>query len=214
MLVGSVWVVDDVADAGGVIAESLRQRGWETRYFASLPELLVALQSGVPTIVLLDYHMDRVTGLDGLRAAVQAAAGTPVVLYTGDDIDCDPSLTGEAVIAGAEDVFWRADIASQGGARRLHSRLIAVRERRRRVPNQTALQAQILVLLRVLVHEFTTRLPAPRTPSFAERLLLRLPMSPDVAAKVARGLWSVVGAVLVAIATLITTLLALWRASA
>lgn len=185
---GLVLLVDDEITAAGALAEALQAHQWQVVALTGLDEAARWLSSHTPDVIMLDYRLPGVSGLFGLRRVLQAAAGAPVLLYTGGEID--PGLTSEAVAAGAAGVdcrsYWycSANEASPRvlGALRLHTRLVEIRERARRDllgSDARALLAQLVELSRLLVASAAVQDAAlAQVHADLAVILARLPESP------------------------------------
>ena len=78
----TILLVEDKAELREMLATALRRMEYEVTPAASLAEALTALRRRRFSAVLTDLKLPQGTGMDVLRAALQADAATPVVLMT------------------------------------------------------------------------------------------------------------------------------------
>ena len=90
-----ILIVDDHADTRHVMARLLRHNGHAAETAADGAAALEAMKSARPDLVLLDYNMPGMTGLDVLQEirATPELADLPVIMFT--------AMTGEDVMEGA-----------------------------------------------------------------------------------------------------------------
>ena len=80
-----VAVVDDDASVRRALGRFLRASSFETEIYGSGPELLEAFYSFCPHCIVLDLHMEGMTGFDIQRHLSRLASNLPVVIITGHD---------------------------------------------------------------------------------------------------------------------------------
>jgi len=99
-----VLIADDHQVIRDLVASLLeKRRAFETRHSGTLDETTGAIDENGPfDIVLLDFAMPGMNGLQGVAAVVAANAPKPVVLFTGTD--------SQSVISGAMDLGVRGII--------------------------------------------------------------------------------------------------------
>jgi DNA-binding NtrC family response regulator len=78
----TILLVEDKAELREMLATALTRMGYEVTPAAGLPETLAALRRQRFSAVLTDLKLPKGTGMDVLRAALDADASTPVVLMT------------------------------------------------------------------------------------------------------------------------------------
>ena len=102
-----ILIVDDQLDGGLALARLLKRRGHEAIAVSSGPAALSLLRTTRPEMIVLDYHMPEMTGLDVMRA-VRADARSrdiPVIFYSADS---DPDAIAAAIELGAKDYLIKA----------------------------------------------------------------------------------------------------------
>lgn len=95
-----ILVVDDNADTLQMISRKLISRGWQASSASDVSQALAILDGGSIDMVLTDYKMPKVTGLELIRHLRNHYPKIPVIMITGY-----PSIEGavEAVKVGAEE---------------------------------------------------------------------------------------------------------------
>jgi FixJ family two-component response regulator len=92
-----VAVVDDEAPVGSALRRLLRLAGYDVEAFDSGASLLATIDARQPACILLDVHMQGLTGFD-VYARLNAAGWTiPAVFITASD---DPDLDKAVRAAG------------------------------------------------------------------------------------------------------------------
>lgn len=153
---GSILYIDDDATVAGALGFALQRERWQVQHVDSIAAGLDHLSAETPDLVLLDYQIPGVEGLQGLRDILAAAPDIPVVIITGH---ADSSIAAEAIRAGADDVIARSEWFDRNGenpaTHRILSRLTQARARAQRTRGAQDLRpllTQQLVLLRQLVN--------------------------------------------------------------
>lgn len=80
---GRVLVVDDDADAAGMLAERLRMTGLDARFETDPVHAIETTLAGDVEVVVTDLKMDRMDGLTLCARVTAARPDVPVVLVTG-----------------------------------------------------------------------------------------------------------------------------------
>lgn len=93
-----VHVVDDDAAMRDSLRFLLKISGFQTRTYASGPELLAAAAEGIAGCVVTDMHMPEMTGLELMQRLREAGVGLPVIMISGQG---DMALALEAMRLGA-----------------------------------------------------------------------------------------------------------------
>ena len=90
-----------------MLARLLKRCGHEAIAVSSGAAALSLLQFTRPSVLILDYHMPEMSGLDVMRALRSDARSRdiPVIFYTADS---DPSAMSEAIRLGAKDYLIKA----------------------------------------------------------------------------------------------------------
>ena len=98
-----VLLVEDTEDLRAVYAQVLRLAGCEVEAAPCGFEALERLDAFTPELVLTDYAMPRMDGVELIRRlrAIPALAGVPMVIVTANGAD---DLARDARAAGAADV--------------------------------------------------------------------------------------------------------------
>lgn len=77
-----VWIVDDDQAIRWVLEKALGRAGIATRTFSQAPDVLEALQEGMPAALVSDIRMPGGSGLDLLRQIKERHPGLPVIVMT------------------------------------------------------------------------------------------------------------------------------------
>lgn len=93
-------VADDSRVMRQIVIRTLRQAGydWEVREASDGAEALEAVRADEPDVVLSDWNMPNMTGIDLLRALRSAGFGTPFGFVTSEG---SPEMRATAEAAGA-----------------------------------------------------------------------------------------------------------------
>ena len=99
---GRILIVDDVEDNRIVLDRQLRRAGFETTQCADGVKALAEIARDCPDLVLLDWMMPNLSGLDTLKAIRDHhdSNALPVIMCTARD---EESSIGSAIEAGAND---------------------------------------------------------------------------------------------------------------
>jgi len=95
-----ILIVDDNDDTLQMISRKLKSRGWQVSTAQDVNHALPILENAGVELVLTDYKMPKITGLDLIRHLKSHYSHIPVIMITGY-----PSIEGavEAVKVGAEE---------------------------------------------------------------------------------------------------------------
>jgi CheY-like chemotaxis protein len=87
----NVLVVDDVEAVGMIVSRISTQGGWQAYYKDNADNLLETIREKKIDVVLCDYFMPGIQGLDVLRLIREQYKKLPVVFFTGnvDGIDME-----------------------------------------------------------------------------------------------------------------------------
>jgi two-component system phosphate regulon response regulator PhoB len=101
-----ILIVDDVEDNRIFLQRQLKRAGFETAAAADGVEALAAISAGPPNLVLLDWMMPNLSGLDTLRAMREHYDFNqlPIIMCTARD---EESSIVEAIEAGANDYIQK-----------------------------------------------------------------------------------------------------------
>lgn len=95
-----VHIVDDDANTRATLTRLVGELGFEAVAYASGPEFLANLPETDLACLLLDYHMEELSGLDTLKELRRRNVQLPVVMMNGQG---DVRLAVEAMKLGASD---------------------------------------------------------------------------------------------------------------
>ena len=108
----SIWVVDDDPSVGPALRRMVRALDTDCLLLTSGADLLARIEATrtestptdgtLPTFILLDIHMPRVSGLDALRTLRARGIDLPVVMMTGVERD---GIRASCLAAGAAAVL-------------------------------------------------------------------------------------------------------------
>jgi len=153
-----VLLIDDDEDQAVITRDLLEEAeglefelDWLPTYEQGLEQLL----AGDHDVCFLDYRLGARTGLDLLRAAMQADCAVPVVMLTGQG---DHEVDMAAMEAGAADFLAKAEISPSQLARSLRyarARRVAAEDRVRKEKLQGVLE-----MAGAACHEFSQPLQA------------------------------------------------------
>ena len=95
-----ILIVEDNPDTLNMLSRKINAKGWQTYLAADVPQALNLLENIAIDLVLTDYKMPKITGLDLIKHLHSHYRNIPVIMITGY-----PSIEGavEAVKVGAEE---------------------------------------------------------------------------------------------------------------
>lgn len=118
----NILCVDDDAQIRQALQAVFDYQGWKTRMAANVPQGLEAFLAEPSDIVLMDYHLPGVNGIEGVRRLRQISSSVPIIVFTVEE---DQRVADEFLQAGASDFALKPikvpDIISRI---RLHIRLM------------------------------------------------------------------------------------------
>ncbi|HLU02022.1 MAG TPA: nitrogen regulation protein NR(I) [Advenella sp.] len=88
----TIWIVDDDQAIRWVLDKALQRAGMAPTCFERARDVLAALQTGRPDVLVTDIRMPDVSGIDLLKAIKQRAADLPVIVMTAYT-DLDSTVT-------------------------------------------------------------------------------------------------------------------------
>ncbi len=78
-----VFLIDDEVEFGSALAERLRLRDYDARAFFQAKDALDIIQSDPPHVVLLDFRMPGMDGIEVLKIIKQMNPSIEVIMLTG-----------------------------------------------------------------------------------------------------------------------------------
>jgi RNA polymerase sigma factor (sigma-70 family) len=93
-----VFVVDDDASVRNALKSLIRSVGLEVELFGSAQEFLQAKKPNVPSCLILDVRLPRISGLDFQRKLAEFKVSIPIIFITGHG---DIPMSVRAMKAGA-----------------------------------------------------------------------------------------------------------------
>ena len=102
-----VLVVDDDEPTGDALRRLLGRMGYTAKWASSGAEALDAVQTGLPDLIVLDWMMPGMNGLEVLRRlrANPATQALPVIIYTAAS---SPAVAQLAADYGAQDCVLKS----------------------------------------------------------------------------------------------------------
>lgn len=102
--------------------------GWTSLMAADVDQGIQMFRQYHPDIVLIDYHLPRINGIEGVRMLRQLSQTVPIIVFT---IDEDQAVADRFLEAGASDFALKPIKAPDMISRiRLHIRLMEVEKQR------------------------------------------------------------------------------------
>lgn len=96
----SVLCIDDEQSIRYALAAVIESQGWKSLVAKNINEALQLITTENPTIILVDYHMPDINGLEGVKLIRTIDSKTPIIVFT---IDSDQKLAESFMEAGATD---------------------------------------------------------------------------------------------------------------
>ena len=102
-----VLVVDDDEPTGDALRRLLGRMGYKAQWASSGPEALDAVRTGLPDLIVLDWMMPGMNGLEVLRVlrSDPATQAVPVIVYTAAS---SPAVAQQASDQGAQDCVLKS----------------------------------------------------------------------------------------------------------
>jgi CheY-like chemotaxis protein len=106
----TVLIVDDQGETGHLLARVLNYMGHQGIHVFSGPDALDYVHRNIPDVVVLDYMMPGMNGLQVLRELRRdpRTYKLPVIMFSANN---DPELVESAIDAGASDFWVKATVA-------------------------------------------------------------------------------------------------------
>jgi response regulator of citrate/malate metabolism len=119
--------IDDDEHIRFALQAVIESQGWEALTAGDIYKGLAIIESEHPNLILIDYHMPRVNGLEGVRMIREKDDDVPIIVFT---IDESQELADQFLMAGASDFAMKPirtpDIISRI---KLHIRLMNIKAR-------------------------------------------------------------------------------------
>ena len=77
-----IWIVDDDESIRWVLEKALARENLATQSFSSARDAMLALQTGMPQVLVSDIRMPGASGLELLQAIKAKHPGIPVIIIT------------------------------------------------------------------------------------------------------------------------------------
>ena len=118
----TILVIDDDEQICFALGELFKFQGWRARSAHDVDSGLAAFRGERPDLVLIDYHLPRINGVEGVRRLRRLSPGVPILVFT---IDESQEVADAFLEAGATDFALKPikapDIVSRV---KLHLRLL------------------------------------------------------------------------------------------
>lgn len=122
----TILCIDDDEEIRFALGALFRLQGWKTLDAGRVEEGVAAFEAHRPSLVLIDYHMPRANGVDGVRMLRRLDAAVPIIVFT---IEESQEVADAFLEAGASDFALKPIKAPDIISRiKLHLRLLERRE--------------------------------------------------------------------------------------
>jgi CheY-like chemotaxis protein len=110
-MMNEILIVDDDRDYLGLVGNLLRQEGMNVCCVSSGEEGLARLKEGVFSLMITDYNMPGLNGIELARKAVEIVPQMPIIMSTGDMSPEISRLAEEVgIVAVLDKPFYPHDI--------------------------------------------------------------------------------------------------------
>jgi DNA-binding NtrC family response regulator len=99
-----VLLVDDEVEFGFALVERLRLKHYDVKAVSQVEDALAAVRSDPPDVVLLDFMMPGMDGLEILKFIKQTDPSIEVIMLTGN---ADTRIMEEVMKSGASDYIMK-----------------------------------------------------------------------------------------------------------
>lgn len=117
-----ILIIDDDEQICFALRELFRFQGWKAESACDVEKGLAAFRANRPDLVLIDYHLPRINGIEGVRRLRRLSPDVPILVFT---IDESQEVADTFLEAGATDFALKPikapDIISRV---KLHLRLL------------------------------------------------------------------------------------------
>lgn len=96
----TILSIDDDPQICFALGELFRFRGWRAVTAGDVKSGLEAFRRYTPDVVLIDYHMPGMSGIEGVKLLRRESASVPIIVFT---IDESQSVADSFLAAGASD---------------------------------------------------------------------------------------------------------------
>lgn len=96
----SVLCIDDEEKIRFALEAVIKSQGWQPIEAKNIREAEEIIKKKMPTLILIDYHMPDINGLEGVKIIRSYDKDVPIIVFT---IDSDLELAQEFMEAGATD---------------------------------------------------------------------------------------------------------------
>lgn len=121
-----ILIIDDDEQICFALGELFRFQGWQSESAYDVESGLAAFRANRPDLVLIDYHLPRINGVEGVRRLRRLSPDVPILVFT---IDESQEVADAFLEAGATDFALKPikapDIVSRV---KLHLRLLRQEE--------------------------------------------------------------------------------------
>lgn len=130
-----ILCIDDEADIRFALKAVFDQQGWEALMAQDMKQGLEFFVLHRPDLVLIDYHMPNINGLDGVKLLRHLSDTTPIIVFT---IEENQAIANQFLEAGATDFAMKPIKAPDLVSRiSLHMRLL-IQEKKHKAPSAMA----------------------------------------------------------------------------
>ena len=114
-----ILLVDDEAEILYALKAVIETQGWTGLIAQNVKQALEIYKTDSPDIILIDYHMPHINGVEGVKMFRRQDPDIPIIVFT---IDEDQGVADKFLEAGASDFATKPikapDIISVNGRRR------------------------------------------------------------------------------------------------
>jgi len=104
LLQAKVILVDDEVEFGFALAERLRLRHYDVKVLSQVEDALAAVRNDSPDVVLLDFMMPGMDGIEILNIIKQIDSSIEVIMLTGH---ADTRIVEEVMKSGASEYIMK-----------------------------------------------------------------------------------------------------------
>ncbi len=82
-----ILVVDDIRFICDLLREALTREGFAVQTFNNGDDAIKAIQAQTPSLIIIDYLMPGMDGLETLKQVHDSISGVPVIMMSGSNMD-------------------------------------------------------------------------------------------------------------------------------